>query len=271
MFTALRNRLMNHLSPRAGRDRTSPRTQQQSPLLTHSTIGGRILKLDGTKGVMRSRINAEHLMSEALSSRSTSNSDEAIHSDGDGSNPDFLLVKEEDGSSGLEEGYERFNETTARSFSTPTNPRLNSNVGRMNLSGMPSKRATLANNSGHLSRNITTPELESNSNISPTESNASKLTRQEQLTQTLQLGIEGENSRPAVSPKTRPGWTRDEIDLFNVLQTRGFEPLMPSSWRLDFQTVPNILFSENDDEIFIKSLCGKDFRGIEISLAKPIA
>ncbi|EON60803.1 hypothetical protein W97_00012 [Coniosporium apollinis CBS 100218] len=56
------------------------------------------------------------------------------------------------------------------------------------------------------------------------------------------------------------GWTEDAIELVQKFQMRGFEPLMPKSWELDFSTLPSELFTANNEEAFIKSVVGKDFR-----------
>lgn len=57
------------------------------------------------------------------------------------------------------------------------------------------------------------------------------------------------------------GWTEDAIELVQKFQMRGFEPLMPKSWELDFSTLPSELFTANSEEAFIKSVVGKNFRG----------
>lgn len=57
------------------------------------------------------------------------------------------------------------------------------------------------------------------------------------------------------------GWTEDEITLFQKLGMRGYEPLMPISWTMDFKTIPTALFTKDDDVAFIKAAHGTDFRG----------
>ncbi|KAK2792700.1 hypothetical protein FQN52_002761 [Onygenales sp. PD_12] len=60
-------------------------------------------------------------------------------------------------------------------------------------------------------------------------------------------------------------WAEAEQDLFFRLAMRGFEPLVPSSWQLDFNTLPESLFSHpgEDSEPFIYSVKGQDFRAIK--------
>lgn len=57
------------------------------------------------------------------------------------------------------------------------------------------------------------------------------------------------------------GWSEDAIRLFQKIGMRGYEPLLPRKWELDFQTIPTELFSTVDEEVFLKSASGKQFRG----------
>ncbi|MCJ1252362.1 hypothetical protein MMC24_000167 [Lignoscripta atroalba] len=56
-------------------------------------------------------------------------------------------------------------------------------------------------------------------------------------------------------------WTAAELALFNRLNNRGFEPLLPANWAMDFQTVPHTLFSHDESEILIKAASDNEFRG----------
>lgn len=57
-------------------------------------------------------------------------------------------------------------------------------------------------------------------------------------------------------------WAEAERDLFFRLAMRGFEPLIPSSWRLDFDTLPESLFSLSGTAYsYITSVNGNEFRG----------
>lgn len=57
------------------------------------------------------------------------------------------------------------------------------------------------------------------------------------------------------------GWTEEEIWLFEKLDWRGYEPLLPKRWAGDFLTMYDLLFTEDDSIAFIKSACGKDYHG----------
>ena len=57
------------------------------------------------------------------------------------------------------------------------------------------------------------------------------------------------------------GWTQDELDLYNRLNDRGVVPLLHTSWQLDFPTIPEVLFTEDRNEAYIKSEKGTDFHG----------
>jgi hypothetical protein len=56
-------------------------------------------------------------------------------------------------------------------------------------------------------------------------------------------------------------WLKEEIELYEKLSMRGFQPLMPRHWGMDFRTIPESLFSPDDEECVIKSISGRDFRG----------
>lgn len=59
-------------------------------------------------------------------------------------------------------------------------------------------------------------------------------------------------------------WAEAEKDLFFRLAMRGFEPLLPSNWHLDFPTLPDSLFADQDPATpapVIQALHGTDFRG----------
>ena len=64
-------------------------------------------------------------------------------------------------------------------------------------------------------------------------------------------------------------WSEAEIALFQRLSMRGFEPLLPGTWRMDFKTIPDPLFTDKDEEIFIGSTKGQDFRGKPDSTQSP--
>ncbi|PGH14145.1 hypothetical protein AJ79_03263 [Helicocarpus griseus UAMH5409] len=59
-------------------------------------------------------------------------------------------------------------------------------------------------------------------------------------------------------------WAEAEQDLFFRLAMRGFEPLVPSNWQLDFNTLPESLFSHpGGNAPFIDSAKGQEFRAIK--------
>lgn len=48
-------------------------------------------------------------------------------------------------------------------------------------------------------------------------------------------------------------WTEDENWVFDKLSKRGYEPLLPASWQLDFPSFPDILFTEDANRTFVKN------------------
>ena len=63
------------------------------------------------------------------------------------------------------------------------------------------------------------------------------------------------------------GWTEEEIWLFDKLDWRGYEPLLPQRWAGDFLTMYDLLFTDDDSVAFVKSVSGKDYHGKPISFA----
>lgn len=62
-------------------------------------------------------------------------------------------------------------------------------------------------------------------------------------------------------PENSGIWAEAERDLFFRLALRGFEPLLPQHWMLDFPTYPLSLYSgENSPPPLLQSLSGNDFR-----------
>ncbi|KAF2645565.1 hypothetical protein P280DRAFT_465381 [Massarina eburnea CBS 473.64] len=56
------------------------------------------------------------------------------------------------------------------------------------------------------------------------------------------------------------GWSEDAVFLFQKLGLRGFEPLLPDSWKDDFDSLPLDMFTVNSDVTFIKPDSDNDFR-----------
>ena len=62
-------------------------------------------------------------------------------------------------------------------------------------------------------------------------------------------------------PENSGIWAEAERDLFFRLALRGFEPLLPQNWMLDFPTYPLALFSSaNSPPPLLQSYSGNDFR-----------
>ncbi|KAK5117292.1 hypothetical protein LTR62_005909 [Meristemomyces frigidus] len=58
------------------------------------------------------------------------------------------------------------------------------------------------------------------------------------------------------------GWKEDHLVLVQKLAGRGFEPLLPHYWKMDFKYLPDALFSQ-DDEAFLSSVRSEHMRGIK--------
>jgi len=50
------------------------------------------------------------------------------------------------------------------------------------------------------------------------------------------------------------GFSLQEAALFQRIQKRGLEPLMPAHWQVDFSTMPDHLFTAADDPAYIESV-----------------
>ena len=61
-------------------------------------------------------------------------------------------------------------------------------------------------------------------------------------------------------------WTDEEIWLFNKLQKRGAEPLLISTWTLDFSTFPDQLFSQDENQVFINNIHTSSGHGRQLAL-----
>ncbi|KAL9041612.1 MAG: hypothetical protein Q9214_004047 [Letrouitia sp. 1 TL-2023] len=56
-------------------------------------------------------------------------------------------------------------------------------------------------------------------------------------------------------------WSEAEVWLFHKINKRGFEPLLPETWKREFRTLPKNIFSEDDSEVFIKTYKGNEYNG----------
>ena len=61
-------------------------------------------------------------------------------------------------------------------------------------------------------------------------------------------------------PEDGGTWTEAEKDLFYRLAMRGFEPLVPDHWDMDFKTLPPLLFSTEGQEPLIVPFSDREFR-----------
>ena len=71
--------------------------------------------------------------------------------------------------------------------------------------------------------------------------------------------VENLTRKEEATEEDHPHWSKAERDLFNKLNSRGFEPLLPKIWETEFPTMPPDLFSPDKDECFIKSIGGDAF------------
>ncbi|KAI4205762.1 MAG: hypothetical protein LQ350_000259 [Teloschistes chrysophthalmus] len=54
-------------------------------------------------------------------------------------------------------------------------------------------------------------------------------------------------------------WSNDEVWTFHKLNMRGFEPLVPETWAMEFETLSDEIFSEDDSEWVIKAHEGSEY------------
>ena len=55
--------------------------------------------------------------------------------------------------------------------------------------------------------------------------------------------------------------TPEEVALLKKLVMCGFEPLLPRNWMMDFRTLPETMFTNDESGIFINAASGNEFRG----------
>lgn len=56
-------------------------------------------------------------------------------------------------------------------------------------------------------------------------------------------------------------WSQQELDFFNGLNDRGVVPMLWSYWKIDFPTLPEILFTSDKEEAIIKNWNGSAASG----------
>ncbi|MCJ1472298.1 hypothetical protein MMC13_000945 [Lambiella insularis] len=242
MFSALRTRILDFMSPR--RDDTSSRSPvQQSPL--HKVKDGRVSKPGTSKP--QKPVDAQQLMSNALENLEKKN---YITSTSHGATEAESSETEDINTNGSETPSER---------STPmTSPSTASIIGKDTAWIAEDKKQKSLD---YLDCDAAGDILSSdNDSDEGSDSETQQLSKAEQAENAFDLEVEGSEMRKAIAIEDNPGWTQSEIDLFNKLNMRGFEPLFPTPWHIDFPTLPPGLFSSNDQLVFIKSLCSKDFR-----------
>ncbi|KAI9803412.1 MAG: hypothetical protein M1833_000931 [Piccolia ochrophora] len=70
---------------------------------------------------------------------------------------------------------------------------------------------------------------------------------------------EGEKRLQEVLATSTEGWSRTERMLYRDMRMRGWVPLLPRHWEMDFLSLPSILFSAEDELVPIQALYGTDF------------
>ncbi|KAL2070738.1 hypothetical protein VTL71DRAFT_13764 [Oculimacula yallundae] len=63
--------------------------------------------------------------------------------------------------------------------------------------------------------------------------------------------------------KEDSSWHPDALFLYERLALRSFEPLVPIDWQIDFPTLPEVLFTEDDQATFVNDNCLSSYRGIK--------
>lgn len=101
-------------------------------------------------------------------------------------------------------------------------------------------------------------EEEDEVDLEAQEAAASEAKVQEYLARQKEFETIQENIQKA---KADASWHPDALFLYERLALRSFEPLVPIDWQIDFPTLPEILFTENDEETFVNSNCLASYRG----------
>tara|TARA_R110002060_G_scaffold16129_8_gene22427 strand:+ start:164 stop:955 length:792 start_codon:yes stop_codon:yes gene_type:complete len=90
------------------------------------------------------------------------------------------------------------------------------------------------------------------------EAAASEAKVQEYLARQKEFEIIQENIQKA---KADASWHPDALFLYERLALRSFEPLVPIDWRIDFPTLPEVLFTDEEENTFVNSHCLPSYRG----------
>lgn len=103
---------------------------------------------------------------------------------------------------------------------------------------------------------------------SPSKDSEAALIEDEESGQGKKVGEN--NVCPADSSATKPvmgnvvkykGWSEDEIWLFERLDNRGFEPLLPLRWAYDFPNLYDCMYARDDAKALINSVSGRTYHG----------
>jgi hypothetical protein len=108
---------------------------------------------------------------------------------------------------------------------------------------------------------ITEPEVNSDEDLDLDEEEESELDAEAKVHQFLDRQTELARRQETLAKIKEGDWHEDEIALFSKLSMRGFEPLLPGHWRRDFRTCPGTIFSDNEEDTYLNTKSGDDFRG----------
>lgn len=230
-FSALRLRILAVFTPSAKSNGDGGRTERQSSL--EQTQGGRVKKRSRRKTEKR---NMKHLA---------------------------IAVHENDGEDGAAV-YGFTNGTpsdcspkgapSTHSSKTPTSARHHGSAARTPRILITPVKSETKTQEGGGQYGILTPK--------PSASKVAEKSIVEEVEDTLDVRADTLLRHGRITKKHKPDGSQTEIDFFNKLNSRGFETLLPSSFKMDFPTVPLSLFAHGNDYTFINSLSGNDFRGM---------
>ena len=297
MFSVLRLRLLKLILPSSKQDdkrfrsrsRSRSRLHTRSPTHLDRTQHGRVSKPNtrrkistGVRGALESAIVSIPRVSNPNNSQDTpatlsyasddtvisgalydavvgySQSD-LIHSDDDGSGPPPVTSN----GSNTNRNSRPEKTTPERAFPSPPNTNSPSPTGRREW-WTKTKPSSKPKPIGHPDRNVTLEELSSPDSPTDNFKNKSRLptlNKTEEAEHFLNLEVEGSNIRKSLALENYPLWTTAEIDLFDKLNMRGFEPLLLQTWAIDFPTIPSALFTGDIQKAFLKAMHGSEFRG----------
>jgi len=233
-FSALRLRILAVFIPRAKSNGDGGRTERQSSL--EQTQGGRVTKRSRKKTEKR---NMKHLAIAA-------HENEAGDDDGGGA-----CVY--GSTNGTPSDCSPKGAPSNRSNKSPTSAHHHGSASRTPQILITPVKSETKTQEGGSQYGILTPKL--------SRSKAADKSIVEEVEDTLDVRADTLLRHGRITKKNKPDWSQTEIDFFNKLNSRGFEKLLPSSFKMDFPTVPLSLFAHGNDYTFINSLSGNNFRG----------